>query len=447
MEEDWGRGEFAGSTPLGTSEAAYFPGRVLGRRRKKSGLGVKIAEYRALLPKVLKFMGPAFVVSVAYMDPGNFATNITAGSYFNYSLIWVILWSNMFAILLQSLSAKLGIATGRSLPEHCQMVFSRPINWGLWVVTVLAAMATDLAEFLGGALGFYLLFSIPVTLGAFLTGLISYGILALSKYGQQWVELAISALVSVISACYVVELFLCKPTWPSVALHTLIPSINEKSLYVAVGMLGATVMPHVIFLHSHLVQSRRNDNTHEAMKEHLMLEKVDTFVAMNTAFVINAAMVVVSAATFFSRGMLVDSIEVAHETLEPLLGAMSSTAFAIALLASGLSSSAVGTYAGEVIMDGFVGLKLPIWAKRLTTMLPALIIVSLGFNPVQVLVLSQVTLSFALPFAVIPLILITNQRKVMGRFTNSKLTSTAAWVVVSLIMVLNMALLYQTFFG
>lgn len=402
---------------------------------------------RVALAKVIPYLGPAFVVSVAYMDPGNFATNITAGSRFNYQLIWVILWSNVFAIVLQSLSAKLGIVTGKSLPEHCREVFSARVNWFLWVVAVVAAMATDLAEFLGGALGFYLLFGIPVTWGALLTGTISYLILALDKYGQKWVELAISALVSVISISYVVELFLARPEWDRIAYHTLVPLLGKDSVLVAAGMLGATVMPHVIFLHSHLVQSRRSRDA-EAIRHHLFAAKVDVSVAMNVAFVINAAMVVVSAATFYARGLEIDSIELAHKTLEPLLGPLSAGAFAVALLASGLSSSAVGTLAGDVIMGGFVkGLTVPTWAKRMATMLPALAIISLGMNPVRVLVLSQVTLSFALPAAIIPLLLITSRRDVMGPFTSSRPVRITGWVIVGLVVLLNAALVVLTLVG
>ncbi len=401
---------------------------------------------RPSLSRVLKFLGPAFVVSVAYMDPGNFGTNITAGSSFNYNLVWVILWSNVFAIFLQTLSAKLGIASGLDLPAHCRNLFSKGVNWFLWVVSVVAAMATNLAEFLGGSLGFYLLFGIPSVWGALLTGAISYLILELSKYGQDRVELAISGLVSVISLCFVIEIFLVKPEWPQIALHTLVPGLDRDSLFVAVGMLGATVMPHVIFLHSHLVQSRRN-STLEAMKEHLFLEKVDVCVAMNIAFVINAAMVVVSAATFFSRGMIVDSIEIAHRTLQPLLGRLSGVAFGTALLASGLSSSTVGTYAGQIIMEGFVNVRLPVWAERLVTMLPAVAIISLGLNPVRVLVTSQVTLSFALPAAIVPLLVVTGKKSVMGPFVNDRRTSAIGWAICALIVALNAALLWSTFTG
>ncbi|HHW18505.1 MAG TPA: Nramp family divalent metal transporter [Firmicutes bacterium] len=403
------------------------------------------ARARKSLIRAFKYIGPAFVVSVAYMDPGNFATNITAGSRFNYSLIWVILWSNLFAIFLQTLSAKLGIATGESLPEHCRKLFSRRTNWFLWTVSMLAAAATELAEVLGGALGFYLLFGIPLTPGALLTVAISCGILALGRYGQEKVELAISGLLGIIGISYVIELFLCDPDWPAIFRHTLVPYIESSSLLVAAGMLGATVMPHVIFLHSHLVKGKRNANP-ETQEEHLSMEKIDVLFAMNVAFLINGAMVVVSAATFFSRGIVVDSIELAHQTLRPLLGNLSSVAFATALLASGLSSSAVGAYAGEVIIGGFVESGIPIWTRRVLTIVPGLLIISLRLNPVEVLVLSQVTLSFALPAAVIPLLLVTGRREIMGRFANSTLTSLIGWIVVALIIGLNGALLYCTLF-
>ena len=391
-------------------------------------------------------MGPAFIVSVAYMDPGNFGTNITAGSVFNYNLLWVLLWSNVFAILLQGLSAKLGIATGMDLPAICRMEFSRGVNRLLWLAGMGAAVATNVAEFLGGALGFYLLFGIPPLLGAVLTGIVSYLILELSKFGQERVELAISGLVSVISLCFVVEIFLVKPDWPAIALHTLMPSLTSESLFVAVGMLGATVMPHVIYLHSRLVQSRREGGP-EAHREHLLLEKVDICVAMNVAFVINAAMVVVSAATFHSHGLLVESIEVAHQTLSPLLGRMSGVAFGLALLASGLSSSAVGTYAGQVIVEGFVNVRMPLWAKRLVTMVPAVAIISIGMDPVGVLVTSQVVLSIALPAAIVPLLVVTGRRRVMGSFVNGRKTAIAGWTVCSLIVGLNAALIWSVLTG
>ena len=398
------------------------------------------------LSKALKYLGPAFVVSVAYMDPGNFGTNITAGSSFGYTLLWVILWSNVFAIFLQTLSAKLGIATGKDLPTLCREVFPKRMNVGLWIIGVAASMATNLAEVVGGALGFYLLFGIPPFWGAALTAALGLGISGLSRYGQQKVEMAISSLVSVISLCFVVELLLVKPEWPKIALHTLVPQAGRQSLLVATGMLGATVMPHVIYLHSGLVQSRRN-GTLQAMREHLALEKVDVCVAMNVAFIINAAMVIVSSATFYRNGIAVDSIEVAHRMLEPLLGSLSSTAFGIALLASGLSSTSVGALAGQAIMEGFIEVRLPVWAERLITVLPALAVAAVGINPVEVLVLSQVILSFALPAAIIPLVLITSNPRIMGPFCNDRRTSLCGLAICLVIIVLNGALLFSSLAG
>ena len=395
------------------------------------------------LSKALKYLGPAFVVSVAYMDPGNFGPNITAGSSFGYTLLWVIFWSNVFAIFLQILSAKLGIATGKDLPTLCREVFPKRTNVALWIIGVAASMATNLAEVVGGALGFYLLFGIPPFWGAALTAALGLGISGLSRYGQQKVEMAISGLVSVISLCFVVELLLVKPEWPKIALHTLVPQVGRQSLLVATGMLGATVMPHVIYLHSGLVQSRRN-GTLQAMREHLALEKVDVCVAMNVAFIINAAMVIVSSATFHRNGIMVDSIEVAHRMLEPLLGSLSSTAFGIALLASGLSSTSVGTLAGQAIMEGFIEVRLPVWVERVITVLPALAVVAVGVDPMEILVLSQVILSFALPAAIIPLLLITGDRRIMGPFRNDSWTSICGFVICGIIIVLNAALLLSS---
>ena len=305
---------------------------------------------------IFNFIGPAFIVSVAYIDPGNFATNISGGSIFNYNLVWVILWSNLMAIFLQSMSAKLGIATGHNLPEMCGILFRKRTNWILWSCAEFGAMATDLAEFLGGTLGFYLLFRIPMVYAGILTGIITFLIVYMEKYGQRAIEIIISALVAVICIAYGIELFLAKPDWAQVGLHTLLPSLpNGNAVLIAVGMLGATVMPHVIFLHSQLVQVRNKDLTDEDKRKHFKMERIDIFIAMNIAFIVNASMVIVSAAIFFRNNLIVDSIEKAHTSLSPLMGSLSSSAFGIALLASGLSSSAVGTMAGQTIMKGFVG--------------------------------------------------------------------------------------------
>ncbi len=305
--------------------------------------------------------------------------------------------------------ALLGIATGHNLPEMSLAPVSKKTNYCLWILAELAAMATDLAEFLGGTLGFYLLFHIPMVYAGLLTGVLTFLIVYLEKYGQRLVEAIIFALVMVICCAYAIELLLAKPDWAAVGLHTLLPSLpNNEAVLIAVGMLGATVMPHVIYLHSQLVQYRQNghpDAHNDAYKlQHLRMEKFDIALAMNIAFIVNAAMVIVSAAVFYRNGIVVATIEQAHYSLAPLLGTLSSGAFGLALLASGLSSSAVGTMAGQTIMKGFVNLNIPLNARRLITMAPALIIIALGVNPMKALVLSQVALSFALPFAIIPMI-------------------------------------------
>jgi manganese transport protein len=397
---------------------------------------------------LMKYLGPAFIVSVAYIDPGNFATNISGGSVFNYNLIWVILWSNLMAIFLQSMSAKLGIATGHNLPEMCGILFKRRTNWVLWICAEFAAMATDLAEFLGGTLGFYLLLRIPMVYAGLLTGVITFVIVYMEKYGQRVVEAIITTLVAVIGIAYGIEIFLAKPDWAQVGLHTLIPSLpNGEAVLIAVGMLGATVMPHVIYLHSQLVQCRNKDKSDEDKKKHFRMERLDIVIAMNIAFFVNAAMVVVSAAVFFKNGMAVDTIEQAHKSLEPLMGSLSSGAFGIALLASGLSSSAVGTMAGQTIMKGFVGLNIPINLRRLITMTPAMVIIALGINPMKALVLSQVTLSFALPLAILPMLMVTKRKELMGVLVNKPLTNIMGYVITGIIIVLNAVLLFLTFTG
>ncbi len=395
---------------------------------------------------IFRFLGPAFIVSVAYIDPGNFATNISAGSQFNYNLVWVILWSNLMAIFLQTMSAKLGIATGFNLPQMCGKVFTRKTNWFFWIVAELAAMATDLAEFLGGTLGFYLLFHIPMIYAGLLTAGITFLIVYLGKYGQRVIEAIISIFVAIICVAYTLELFLAKPDWVSAGLHALIPSMpNQDAVLIAVGMLGATVMPHVIYLHSQLVQHRNHAKTEEERKRHYKMEKLDITIAMNIAFIINAAMVIVSASVFYSNGIAVDSIEEAKLSLSPLLGAASSGAFAIALIASGLSSSAVGTMAGQTIMQGFLGLKISDNVTRLITMFPGMFIILVGFNPMRALVLSQVTLSFILPFAIIPMLIITRRKDLMGFMVNKRIVNVIGVIITGLIIAANSLLLFLTF--
>ncbi|NBJ14605.1 MAG: divalent metal cation transporter [Dehalobacter sp. 4CP] len=392
----------------------------------------------------LKYLGPAFIVSVAYIDPGNFATNISAGSNFNYNLVWVVLWSNLMAIFLQTLSAKLGIVTGVDLATQCGRVFSRPVNFLLWIIMLFAVIATYMAEFLGSTLGLYLLFGIPLVAAGLITVCLTFVIVYLQRFGQHMVERIIISLVAVIGASYCLELFLAKPDWSAVALHTLVPSLGPESILVAVGMLGATVMPHVIYLHSDLMKARRTSDDLAEAKKHFRMECFDIAFAMNIAFLVNAAMVIIAAAVFFNQGP-VDSIEQAHKSLAPLLGSLSSGAFGLALLASGLSSSTVGAMAGECMLKGFIGLDIPVNIRRAITMVPAIILLWLGFNPMKMLIMSQVTLSFALPAAVIPLLLITKRRDIMGEMTNRKITNAAGVVIISLIISLNVVLLYLTF--
>jgi manganese transport protein len=410
----------------------------------KKDRSANISKFRQLL----KYLGPAFIVSVAYIDPGNFATNISGGSEFGYALIWVILFSNLMAIFLQIMSAKLGIATGHNLPEMCAKVFSKKTNWVFWIVAEIGAMATDLAEFLGGTLGLYLLFHIPMIYAGIITGIITFFICYMEKYGQKTIEIIISILVAVICIAYTIELFLAKPDWFQVGIHTIIPSLpNSQALLIAVGMLGATVMPHVIYLHSHLVQHRGTDTSIEGKLKHLKMEKIDVTIAMNIAFIVNAAMVIVSAAVFNKNGLIVDTMEQAHASLQPLLGSLSSGAFGIALLASGLSSSAVGTMAGQTIMKGFVNLSIPINIRRLITMMPALAIIALGINPMNTLVLSQVALSFILPFPIIQMLTIARRKDLMGIMANRNWVRILGIIIAAIIISLNMVLLYLTFTG
>jgi manganese transport protein len=422
--------------------------------RAPSGAGVSLRWLPVFRSgEIWSYFGPAFVASIAYIDPGNFATNIQGGTEFGYELLWVLLWSNLMAILIQFLSAKLGIATGQTLPQNCRRHFSRPMTAMLWVAAELAALATDLAEFLGAALGFYLLFNINMLLAAGLTAVCVFLILATELYGFRRLEQVIMAFVVGIGACYAIEIFLSKPEWNQVLRHVVIPHLNGNSVYVAVGMLGATVMPHVVYLHSALVQHRVKENfkcpTGEWIQRlrHVRYELIDVLAAMNGAWLVNSAMIIMAAAVFARSGRTVMSIEQAHETLRPLLGSFSAAAFAVALLLSGLSSSTVGTMAGQVILEGFLQIKFPIFLRRLITMIPAVAVIAAGLDPLRILVLSQVVLSFALPFALVPLILLTRRSEVMGDLTNSRRTNLLAYLTVAVIVGLNGLLLYQTFGG
>jgi manganese transport protein len=401
------------------------------------------------LARLLPFLGPAFIASVAYIDPGNFATNIQGGAQFGYTLLWVIVASNLMAMLIQTLSAKLGIATGQNLAELCRSNFSRRTVIGMWLLMEVVAMATDLAEFLGAALGFNLLLGIPLWIAGFLTAIVTFIILGLERYGFRPLEAVITALVGVISVSYLIETILDKPDWGLVAYHSVVPQFSgSESVLLATGILGATVMPHVIFLHSALTQNRIVTREPVQMKRLFNFEVVDVIIAMGVAGLINAAMLLMAAATFHAHGMTqVGTIEEAHLTLVPLLGPAASWVFAISLLASGLSSSSVGTMSGQVIMQGFLHRHIPVWIRRLVTMVPSLVVILSGLDPTRTLVISQVVLSFGLPFAIIPLIIFTRRKNLMGVLTNRWYTNVLISIVAALIIFLNLYLLYQTFFG
>jgi len=404
---------------------------------------------KGLLARVLPFLGPAFIASVAYMDPGNFATNIQGGAKFGYLLIWVIIASNLMAMLVQSLSAKLGIATGLNLAEHCREQFPRPVVWGMWLIAEVVAMATDLAEFLGAALGFYLLFHIPLLAAGILTAIVTFIILGLERYGFRPLEAVITAFVGVIALSYLAETFIVRPDWGLIGYHIVVPQFSgAESVLLATGILGATVMPHVIYLHSALTQGRIVTRDPQQLRRLYRFELLDVLIAMGAAGLINAAMLIMAASTFFVNGLTeIGTIEEAHRTLAPLLGGASSWIFAISLLASGLSSSTVGTMAGQVIMQGFIRRQIQPWIRRLVTMIPSLFVIAIGLEPTRTLVISQVVLSFGLPFAVIPLVIFTARQDIMGVLVNRRATTILASAVAALIVALNFFLLYQTLFA
>jgi manganese transport protein len=415
--------------------------------------------------QVWSYFGPAFVASVAYIDPGNFSTNIQGGAQFGYRMLWVLLWSNAMAILIQYLSAKLGIVTGKTLPQNCRRHFSRPVVWLLWACAEIAAVATDLAEFLGAALGLDLLIGPALHahgvsqinslfIAAALSTVAVFAILALDLAGFQWLERGIMAFVGIIGLCYGFEVFLVHPDWHHAFISTILPTFDSHamrgSVYVAVGMLGATVMPHVIYLHSALVQPRLLELAPPPksprpgiLKQYLRFELVDVFVAMNGAWLINSAMIIMAAVAMYHGPSFTPTIQDAYHTLGPLLGPAAATIFAVALLCSGLSSSTVGVMAGQVIIEGFLEIKFPIFLRRFITIIPALIVIGIGTDPLRILNDSQVLLSFALPAALIPLLLLTNREAVMGTFRSATRTRVAGWAVATIILTLNAVLLVQ----
>jgi manganese transport protein len=406
---------------------------ILKRRSTRTG-------WRRLTP----FLGPAFVASVAYMDPGNFATNISGGAKYGYLLLWVILLASLMAMLIQNLSAKLGIVSGKNLPEVIKERFPKNLVWFYWAQAELVAMATDLAEFLGASLAFTLLFGIPLLAGAVLTAIVTFALLGLQARGFRPIEIAITAFVTVIAAAYVVQVALSHPSLE--VLGGFVPRFaGGESLYIAVGIIGATVMPHVIYLHSALTQNRIPTENAAQTKRLLKFNNIDVTLAMGIAMLINMSMLIAAAATFFGSAKPITELTEAYKTLTPLLGGGAAIAFGVALLASGLSSSAVGTMSGQVIMQGFIGFQIPLWLRRTITMLPAFAVILAGLNPTSTLILSQVVLSFGIPFALIPLLLFTANKNIMGQFVNHTLTTLMGWAIASLIIGLNFYLLFVTF--
>lgn len=394
----------------------------------------------ALLP----FIGPTFIASVAYIDPGNFATNIQGGSQFGYNLLWAILMANLMAMLVQGLSAKLGIATGQNLAQLCGQHFPKTLVYPMWLISEIGAMATDLAEFLGATLGLNLLFRVDLRVAVLLTAIATYAILALQRYGVRPIEAVITAMVGVIAVSYVIETILARPDWGSVAVHTVLPYIGGGSILNVVGIVGATVMPHVVYLHSALTQDRIVPRSEAEARRIFRFSIPEIVLALAVAGMINMAMLYMAAATFYRHGLhAIADIPTAYHTLTPLLGAAAGLVFAISLLASGLSSSAVGTMAGQVIMQGFVGFSIPLWLRRLLTMLPTIVVVFSGLNPTQSLFYSQVILSLVLPIPVLALIYFTRRRDIMGTLVNRRSTTWLVALVAAVILLLNSVLLYE----
>jgi manganese transport protein len=400
---------------------------------------------RTDLRSLFAFIGPAVVASVAYMDPGNFATNIQAGARYNYDLLWVVLLANIVAMLFQALSAKIGIVTGQNLPELCRRHFPRRIVWGMWIVSEIAAMATDLAEFLGGAIGLSLLFGMPLLYGMIITAIATYAILMLEVKGFRPAELLIGALVLVIGASYLAELVIIPPDWHAAIYHTVVPRLEDKTAVIlAVGIVGATVMPHAIWLHSGLTQNRIPAENDKERAYLLRLSNREVLVALGFAGFVNMAMVMMAAAAFHAGHSDVAKIETAYNTLVPLLGGAAASVFLISLIASGLSSSAVGTMAGQLIMQGFVGIHIPLWLRRVVTMIPAFIVVACGVDATKALIISQVILSLALPVPMIALLALTRRQKVMGKFANSRFVSGATVIATIFVLAMNVLLIAQS---
>lgn len=408
--------------------------------------GFEQLRSRGRVRGLVALLGPAFVAAVAYVDPGNFATNIAAGARHGYALAWVVVAANAMAMLVQYLSAKAGIATGMDLPELCRTYFRRPVSRALWVQAEVVAMATDLAEFVGAAIGLNLLFGVPLFAAGLITAVVAFAVLALEQRGHRRFELAIAALLLLVLLGFAYDL-VAVGAQPGELVAGLVPGFaGDGSILLTAGIIGATVMPHVVYLHSALTKARVACRDDAERRELLRFTRADVLIGLGLAGVINLTMLVVAASLFGRTGRTdVDTIEAAHAGLGQLVGGGAALAFAVALLASGLSSSSVGTYAGQVVMQGFIQRRIPLLVRRGLTMLPALIVLGLGLPPTDSLIVSQVVLSFGVPFALVPLALLTRRRDVMGDFVNKPGTTVALSGVAGLIIALNVMLLWETF--
>ncbi len=392
------------------------------------------------------FFGPAVIASIAYMDPGNFATNIQAGAKYGYGLMWVVVLANVIAMLFQALSAKLGIVTGKNLAELCRAHFPAPVVWAMWIVSEIAAMATDLAEFLGGAIGLSLLLGVPLLVGMVATGIVTYALLALDARGFRPLELVIGGLVAAIALCYLAEMFIVPVDWGSAAWHSIAPNLADSgALTLAVGIVGATVMPHAIYLHSALTQARTPVDNERDRRALLRYSNIEVVAALSLAGLVNMAMVATAAGAFHAGYPDVAEIETAYHTLAPLFGTAAAAVFLMSLIASGISSSVVGTMAGQVVMQGFVGFRVPVWVRRLVTMVPAFVVVALGVNATAALVWSQVVLSLALPAPMIALLVFAGRADIMGVFVSGPLARAGSIAAAVVVLALNGVLLLQAF--
>jgi len=431
--------------PDGNGLEGVLPGEAAVARAARRSLDGHARGFSRIWP----FLGPAFIAAVAYIDPGNFATNIAGGAKFGYLLLWVVLAANLIAMVVQTQSAKLGIATGKNLAELCRERFSRPASVGLWLQAELVAMACDIAEVVGAALGLNLLFGIPLFPAGVIAGAGAFAILTLQQRGFRRLEAGITVLVGVVVAAFAFELFDASPDAGEIGRHLIVPGFaGTESILLATGIIGATVMPHVIYLHSALTQKRVVGRDDSERRRILGFERVDVVIALSLAGVVNLSMMIVAAALFHGSGLTgVDSIDGAFEGFKTLVSDRAATVFGIALLASGFASSSVGTMAGQVVMQGFLRRRIPLFIRRAITLAPALIVLAIGIDPTDALVASQVVLSFGIPFALVPLLMLTSSQKVMGALANPRWLTGIAGVLAAMIIALNVFLLQQVFFG